>query len=497
MKKTLDTVKLYVGHNLILGNKPAIVAIDVLNKIIEEDGHQEIAKFGLFESSSPNYTTYYPEVSAEDLTPKDEDFIYPLYRALSNVTVMPNYNPIHFSEEVLKRNMYKLIGQTVNIDHETAVGNAIGTVLKAEWQGAYKTKDGVKVPAGINTELKIDGKSNPRIARGINMEPPSIHSTSVTVTFAWEKSHPNMGDEEFWNKLGTFDKEGKLVQRVVTDIQAFHEISLVSHGADRFAQKIGKDGKIVNPQYSKSTYPLSDSSFSAEELTEIKKGNKQYYYDFKEMSTESFSEETTILEDNNNIQTISNMDILKLIAAIFGVELTEENYQASLTALKDELANLREAKEKETPITIGTFSGVDAITAELGRLTNEVATLTQKLQTQTADVELATTLVNEVRVDALRLYRASLGEKPEDTNIVNLINTSSYATLKSLHTQYDELTDKQFQFHCGECGSTNVTRLTAKPGENSENDKKDKKSASDAIEHFTGVPENIDTKFIQ
>ena len=93
-----------------------------------------------------------------------------------------------FNRDVLKKSMQMLIGQTINIDHEIAVGNAIGAVSEVFWQPAYKTKSGIEVPAGINAVLKIDGKSNPRIARGVMMDPPSIHSNSVTVRFKWEPS---------------------------------------------------------------------------------------------------------------------------------------------------------------------------------------------------------------------------------------------------------------------------------------------------------------------
>ena len=154
--KNTEKVKLIAGHAIILGHRPESLSGVMMSDKLEKEG-QEFSKFGLFDSSSPNYTNYYPEVTAEDLHPKEEEFIEPIFRLLSNVTVHSRFNPIHFPVEVLKKSMYKLIGQTINVDHETAVGNAIGTVKNVEWQNAY-TKDGVKVPAGINGILKIDGK---------------------------------------------------------------------------------------------------------------------------------------------------------------------------------------------------------------------------------------------------------------------------------------------------------------------------------------------------
>lgn len=137
-----------------------------------------------------------------------------------------------------------LLGQTVNCDHETNIGNAIGAVSQVMWQESYK--DGhFTIPAGINGILKIDGKANPRIARGILMEPPSIHSNSVTVQFKWDKSHPGMEDGEFYQKLGTYDSKGEMVRRIVTEVVRYLETSLVSHGADSFAQRLVQMVKLL------------------------------------------------------------------------------------------------------------------------------------------------------------------------------------------------------------------------------------------------------------
>ena len=205
---------------------------------------------------------------------EDEEFIEPMFRLLSETIVSKNWNPTDFGQNgVLKASMKMLLGQTVNCDHETNIGNAIGAVSQVMWQESYK--DGsFTIPAGINGILKIDGKANPRIARGILMEPPSIHSNSVTVQFKWDKSHPQMEDNEFYQKLGTYDSKGVMVRRIVTEIVRYLETSLVSHGADSFAQKIGSDGKIINPTFAKRTWA------SYEEYRDDK--SKQYFFtDYK------------------------------------------------------------------------------------------------------------------------------------------------------------------------------------------------------------------------
>ena len=93
--KNTEKVKLIAGHAIILGHRPESLSGVMMSDKLEKEG-QEFSKFGLFDSSSPNYTNYYPEVTAEDLHPKEEEFIEPIFRLLSNVTVHSRFNPIHF-----------------------------------------------------------------------------------------------------------------------------------------------------------------------------------------------------------------------------------------------------------------------------------------------------------------------------------------------------------------------------------------------------------------
>jgi len=498
MAKTVihyDTITLCGGHSLILGHCPEKLKMDKVNEKIEKDP-QDIGKFGLFDNSSPNYTTYYPDVTAADLSPQDSEFIEPIFRMLSNVTVNPHHRPIHFPTDILKKNMYKLIGQTVNIDHEMAVGNAIGSVKAVEWQNSYTTKDGIKVPAGINAVLKIDGKSNPRIARGIMMDPPSIHANSVTVTFGWKKSHQELDDNDFNSKMGTFDNKGILIQRIVTDIQAFHETSLVGHGADPFAQKIGKDGKIINPTYAKSRYTLSDQI-----IPENKCENS--IFDWKQFNGESFEMNSVgyiQIDDDNNNQIKEDMDkFLRLLETTFGFEansLTEENYQEKLTALNTELGTLIADKTKlPDPVKVLELEGLDAITNEIITLRAFKSEVPVDYKDKIALAEVGKTAVSELREDTKRLYKLSVEAGKEDATILGTLEAADYKTLQAFHKQYDQLTDGKFKFNCTKCGTGEyVTRASAVGGGNS--DDPTNKSTADLINDATSI-KKVDTRFIE
>lgn len=490
MDERFETIRLIAGHSMIIGHLPDKIPLAGI-PLRSEDS--DISSFGLFDNSTPNYNTYYPEVTEDDLHPKDSEFIEPVYRMLSNTVVQHRWNPIEFPEGVLKKSMTKLIGQTVNIDHETAIGNAIGSIKEVEWQESYKL-GALEVPAGINAKLKIDGKANPRIARGIMMDPPSIHSNSVTVGFKWRKSH-DLPDDEFFNKLGQFDEKGKLIRKIAEDIMFYTETSLVSMGADPFAQKV-VDGKIVNPRLTKSRNPVSTKNLSAKEEV------KDSYYVFDWKSYEEVASNTITPEDENNSQinlNNTNMDeILRFLETFFKLDentLTEENYQEELNKIGNEVETLQNrVTELEQPITVEGLTGVDQITLavkELNVLKNKLpenANIDQVISMSTVGSKALKTLKDET----IRLYKLSIGTKQADSNIISMIEKADYESLQSLYNQYDEATDSQFNFTCNDCQSHNVSRASAKPTEESGGIIK---TTSELVEKFTGVREREMTIF--
>jgi hypothetical protein len=285
----LERIRLGFGNNLVIGNSGPAMKLDKL--IHTHNPTIQVESFGLFDSAAPNFNTYYPEVEAKDLTPNDAEFVEPVYRALSEVTVHKRYNPIDFSMNgALKKSMGLLRGQTIYPNHEAMVGNELGAVSEVSWEDSFK-QGNILIPAGINAKMKIDGKSHPRIARGINMNPPSIHSTSVTVEFLWEKSHDIPADE-FFSKLATYDKSGQQYRRIATEIKKYDEISFVSHGADPFAQKKNEDGGIANPQHANRTYN-----------SEEKKAQRWFFFDFK----------TDTISNNEKIQYLRKLMITKKV----------------------------------------------------------------------------------------------------------------------------------------------------------------------------------------
>lgn len=473
------TEKLFTGHNLVSNRFPKGLPLERFNDAHIKRQH-DLSKFGLWDTSSPDFSKYYPEVKPEDLTPADEDFIYPIYRGLSEV-VVNKYGPIDFSQGgVLKASMTKIIGQTIYPNHDANVGNQLGAVADAVWQESYKV-DGVKIPAGFNVRLKIDGKSNPSTARGIMMDPPSIHSTSVGVTYMWEKSHPDLGDDDFWQKLGTFDKKGQLIRRVVIDINSYNEISFVSHGADPYAQKIGDGGKIVNPKYAASR--TQAQGFAAEDFAELGsyadwKEPKKYFFGFSNNEEEptipnQSKNNYTWEKPTNQTETAMNDQMRLFYIAQFklSADATEEQINAKL---KEQLPLLLAAQATlattQTELTTlkGKFpEGVEVLTAE------QKATLAESTTNKT---NFDAVLV-DLRAKTITAYNLTCGGADKaDKAITTMIGSAPYETLKALKTQYETAAEASHSLECQDCHSKNIKRNSSVNNEGTKEENEEQNS---------------------
>lgn len=449
-----DTIKLGFYNNLLIGNTTDKLTLarvaEKVKKDLESGRQIDIGSYGLFDSTAPNYTTYYPDVTAADIAPKDAEFIEPPFRALSEVIVHKNWNPVDFAEGgVVKNSMKMLLGATVNPDHEShVVGNALGAVSGVAWEESYKT--GIyRVPAGINAALKIDSKSNPRIARGILMDPPSIHSTSVTVMFLWDKSHPSMADQEFFSKLGTFDKDGKMIRRMATLIKKYPEISLVTHGADPYAQKINSDGKIVNPAYADVTY----NSATPDKRKEMRQSEKYFIFDFKTDIIENTEQTTTPAQSNTENQNQSNMDLLAILREKLG--LAADADQAAVEAALTAAITARTTAE----------ASVASLTTEVARLKPLETELTQLKATDTtaelARLKTAETTALTAKRTAVTALLQKVKDNKADAATLAMVQNSDINALTVLEQEYGTQLEAKFPLSCKKCGGKDITRASA------------------------------------
>jgi hypothetical protein len=452
-KEQMDSLVIGSGHSIMAGFIPASIPKEEFVENFYKWKNvtpETISSFGFF-GGDIDYNTYYPNLTPEELAPKNDEFVEPMFRLLSSTIVSKNYNPTDFSQgNVLKASMPLLLGQTVNCDHETNIGNAIGAVSQVVWQDAYRDGNFV-IPAGINGVLKIDGKANPRIARGILMEPPSIHSNSVTVQFKWDKSHPELDDNDFYEKLGTYDSKGNMVRRMVTEVVRYLETSLVSHGADSFAQKIGDNGKIINPTYAKRTW----QSYS--EYQEDK--SKQYF--FSDFKTDSFSEvknsdtnEYVINSNNNKSEDMTLEEFIQTLM-VAGIVQLADNQEPTGDAVLASLKNVITEYNKIKGINTTQFAEITALKESIKQLEAKVVNL-QDMAT------VGTNHIAALRETVVANYKKLKGDAVDET-IITMLNsdTTGLQTLISLNKDYQAQLEEKFPMTCSKCGSHDISRSSS------------------------------------
>lgn len=465
------------GYSLIMGNKPDAITPEMIEKKLSMNGGIDLNKLGLFDSSTPNYTTYYPDVTAADLAPQEADFIYPVFRMLSMTIVNADSSPIDFGKPgVLKAAMPLAVGISINADHETALGNAMGAVKEVFWQNSYTDpQTGQLVPAGFNGVFKIDGKSNPRIARGIMMDPPSIHSNSVTVRFKWEKSHPNLTDEEFYMKWGEKDSEGKLIRKVATELIMFRETSLVGLGADPYAQVTNAGGKILDPLRGKRQY---QNMLSAEKVgssfTDKKEPLTSYSFSWKNHPAFQPIDESSFEYKPNNTkpdmefsELVTSLgldpakfpDAASLKAHVESVVAKAEDLETQVNNLNTTVTNLTEKLPSAEVAAVLAKEGVEAF------ITGPAFDTNMSISTQYAE---HITSLKATAVGHLKLLEGE-AVAPE---LVAVIENADLPTLKVLSASYQKKLDDTMPLTCKSCNGHDISRASATKHKEGDTDEK-------------------------
>ena len=460
LRNGIGEVRMSSSHALFVGHKPDAVkcADGLCENILSETTEEGLASFGLFGGSN-DLNKFYPNLTAEDWTPKEADFIQPLFRALSETIVMQfGFIPIDFSRPgVLKAGVKKLLGQTVNTNHQTDVENAVGSVSKVSWQEATKV-GGVTVPAGINAIFKIDAKSNPRLARNILMDPPAVHSDSVTVRFKHEPSHTFRDKEEFWRKLGTKNEDGELIRLIATTVLAFKEVSLVSHGADPFAQVMNKEN-INDPKYADSVYNFTDNNHKPHKKEDMELIALLASLGLQDSGIGTWDE--LVAHFNIEPEVAPEVALYQALVAV-DETLTPE----SLTTLTE-----NQLPEGATLLEEGQVilkEGETALTAEENLSWTELKELGTPAFIKD-QVALGGTYLENIRDNAIRDYKLVSGEAA-DENILAVIKAADLKTAKSFEASYHTQLEKLVPLTCDKCGSDEVSRSSHKKEENSKAD---------------------------
>lgn len=171
-----------------------------------------------------------PPVSA-DAAETEDGFIVRPFRMLSAILIDGYFLDLS-DQAMLKKALPLFNNVTIFKNHDPDVDDWVGVALNARWS------EELGVP-GIDADFKIDKANNPRLARGLSMQPPAINACSVELRFQAKRSHADMG-WEFYENLGR-EVDGQIVRWIVTRITRIPEVSLVYAGADPSAKALHLD----------------------------------------------------------------------------------------------------------------------------------------------------------------------------------------------------------------------------------------------------------------
>lgn len=241
LKNGIEIEELMAGRARVRLRMPFGASYSV--KDLSPEAMAQMASLAARRTALQDEATPSTDLTFDQVNPVESDYIFPLFRALSS-DLIDGYFLDFRTEGVVKAAAPLLQGQTVYTNHRYwDVERWVGVVNVAEWDAKGEKSGGI---AGINVELKIDWKMSPRIARGLLMKPPAIHSVSATILFEWDASHPDLLEKGiFWASLGE-EVDGEIVRLIVTKILGFWELSLVFQGADTNAKQLPGDEEEEN-----------------------------------------------------------------------------------------------------------------------------------------------------------------------------------------------------------------------------------------------------------
>lgn len=355
------------------------------------------------------------------LQPKESDYVMIPVRALSATGVQNNmFNFGWGGGGPLKNSVDKFNGMIVLKDHNMSVDTWLGTTQDAYWDNSED------IPPGVNCMLKVDTKADPKTARGLISG--ALNSVSVTVSFDYEPSHPEMDEWDFFMAMGT-EVDGKIVQANITNIKRLFEISVVWQGADVYAKQKQK--------------PLSNS-LNLNLLPEPKKENA---VDWKKLA---------------------------LLMGLSQAEPTEEDITNGITALvasktttKTELDTVKVTLVAEQAKVVDLTTKVTASDGLVAAAKAEVVTATTQLDSFKKDAELGKKFVAKQRTEAVRLYKLVEADKMQPA-MVTMLETANLEIAESFISTYTARAEQIAPLVCSECqkaGKAGFSRRASKQGE--------------------------------
>jgi hypothetical protein len=365
------------------------------------------------------------------LQPKDSDYVMIPVRALSATEVQSRmFNFGHLGGGPLRNSISEFNNLIILKDHDMSVDNWIGTTEQAYWDQS------ADIPPGVNVMMKVDTKADPKTARGLISG--ALNSVSVTVSFDYEPSHPDMNEMDFVMNLGQ-EVDGKTVQALITGIKRVYELSTVWSGADVYA-KTSNGGPPPKP--------LSQSLHLA-----LPTENKEKAVD------------------------------LKKVAALLSLQLaepTEEDVNVGITALvakasttKTELDTLKtELEAKKTEVA--------ELNTKVGTFQVEITTLKTGQAELAKEAEVGKAFLKTQREEAVRLYTL-VENKDVSPAMVEMLKNSTLEIAQSFVVSYSKRAEQIAPLKCSVCqnATSDVSRRSS--AQNTDKPEGDHRTSADDV----------------
>ncbi|EKO53353.1 hypothetical protein LEP1GSC131_1037 [Leptospira kirschneri str. 200802841] len=156
---------------------------------------------------------------------ENEEYAEFNFRMLSAVLIEGYWTD--FRKEGVLESATELFKTKIYTDHQRSVRNSLGITRNPVFT---KRKN---IP-GVDSVFRIYKAFGLDVIARLKIKPALIDANSVGITFAYERSHPQL--ENFYERLGEV-VDGQIVRLIVTKILSVPETSLVAVPADDTARK--------------------------------------------------------------------------------------------------------------------------------------------------------------------------------------------------------------------------------------------------------------------
>ncbi|ULG94365.1 hypothetical protein FH584_17920 [Leptospira interrogans] len=342
---------------------------------------------------------------------ENEEYAEFQFRMLSAVLIEGYWSD--FRKPGVLESAVPLFATKLYTDHQRNVRNSIGITRDPVFTNRNE------IP-GIDSIFRIYKAFGLDVIARLKIKPALIDANSVGITFAYEKSHPQL--ENYYERLGEA-VDGQIVRLIVTKILSVFETSLVAVPADNTARKFAAG------------------------------------FDFPQ----------------NNLTNLNNqedkMKIKRTILSLLGVDSQKFGLSPGEGEFVELPSEKMESVLEEAGITITKLQDGARQSAVLQNNLNQFAKLFGN-ETFPANVDFASKvaelqslleepkkLLNAERERAVTAYRVFTKNQP-DSVIEALIQGANLEQAKAFSKQYGASLENSHPLKCEDCGSKKVSRAS-------------------------------------